>query len=147
MGSSGGGDKRMLSAYHKGGRGASIWRWRQQNAISLPRGRPEIPWLRSKSLHLVCASLKKEQSGKKPNIINHFKQERKEWATRLRACNYVKIETGWNFPPVLKIVTCTVQLRKMLMLLCMHLTSVLFLVLAGNSTLTMGFYWSYTLLL
>ena len=35
----------------------------------------------------------------------------------------------------------------MLMLLCVHMTSVLFLVLAGNFTLTMGFYWSYTLLL
>ena len=57
---------------------------------------------------------------------------------RVRACNYVKIETGQNFTPVL---------RKMLMLLCMHVTSVLFLVLAGNSALTMGFYWSYTLLL
>ena len=27
----------------------------------------------------------------------------------------------------------------------MHMTKVLFLVLAGNSALTMGFYWSYTL--
>jgi len=35
----------------------------------------------------------------------------------------------------------------MLILLCMHVTNVLFLVLAGNSALTMGFYWSYTLLL
>ena len=34
----------------------------------------------------------------------------------------------------------------MLMLLCMHVTRVLFLVLAGNFALTMGFYWSYTLL-
>ena len=33
------------------------------------------------------------------------------------------------------------------MLLCVHVTSVLFLVLAGNSALTIGFYWSYTLLL
>ena len=33
----------------------------------------------------------------------------KEWATRVRACNYVKIATGWNFPPVLKIVTRTAQ--------------------------------------
>ena len=32
-----------------------------------------------------------------------------ERATRVRACNYIKIETGWNFPPVLKIVTCTAQ--------------------------------------
>ena len=30
------------------------------------------------------------------------------------------------------------------MLLCVHVTRVLFLVLAGNSALTMGFYWSYT---
>ena len=33
----------------------------------------------------------------------------------------------------------------MLMLLCVHMTRVLFLVLVGNSALTMGFYWSYTL--
>ena len=32
-----------------------------------------------------------------------------EQATRVRACNYVKIETGRNFPPVLKIVTHTAQ--------------------------------------
>ena len=30
------------------------------------------------------------------------------------------------------------------MLLRVHVTSVLFLVLAGNSALTTGFYWSYT---
>ena len=35
-----------------------------------------------------------------------------ERATRVRACNYVKIETGWNFLPVLKIVTHTVQAAK-----------------------------------
>ena len=29
--------------------------------------------------------------------------------TRVRACNYIKIEDGWNFPPVLEIVTRTVQ--------------------------------------
>ena len=34
----------------------------------------------------------------------------------------------------------------MLMLLCVHAT-VLFLVLAGNFVLAIGFYWSYTLLL
>ena len=28
---------------------------------------------------------------------------------RVRACNYVKIETGRDFPPVLKIVTRTAQ--------------------------------------
>ena len=32
-----------------------------------------------------------------------------ERATRVRACNYVKIETGRNFLPVLKIVTHTAQ--------------------------------------
>jgi len=32
-----------------------------------------------------------------------------ERVARVRACNYVKIKTGWNFPPVLKIVTHTVQ--------------------------------------
>ena len=35
----------------------------------------------------------------------------------------------------------------MLMLPSVHVTRVLFIVLAGNSALTMGFYWSYTLLL
>ena len=35
----------------------------------------------------------------------------------------------------------------MLMLLSVHMTSVLFLVWFNNFTLTMGFYWSYTLLL
>ena len=29
--------------------------------------------------------------------------------TGVRACNYVKIETEWNFSPVLKIVTRTVH--------------------------------------
>ena len=51
-----------------------------------------------------------------------------------------------KFLPVLKIVTRH-RLRKMLMLLSMHMTSVLFLVWFNNFTLTMGFYWSYTLLL
>ena len=32
-----------------------------------------------------------------------------ERATRVRACNYVKIKAGQNFPPVLKIVTQTAQ--------------------------------------
>jgi len=39
------------------------------------------------------------------------------------------------------------MLRKMLMLLSVHVTSVLFLVQFNNFTLTMGLYWSYTLLL
>jgi len=32
-----------------------------------------------------------------------------ERATRVRVCNCAKIEKRRNFPPVLKIVTCTVQ--------------------------------------
>jgi len=32
-----------------------------------------------------------------------------ERVTRVRACNYVKIATGRNFPPVLKIVTHTAK--------------------------------------
>ena len=39
---------------------------------------------------------------------------------------------------------CTGCMRKMLMLLSVHVTSVLFLV---RFTLTMGFYWSYMFLL
>ena len=59
-------------------------------------------------------------------------------------CNYmyVKIETGQNFPPVLKIVTPTAQVRK---ILSMHVTSILFLVWLNNFALTMSFY--YMLLL
>ena len=41
-----------------------------------------------------------------PYIHAKSAQER---ATRVRACNYVKIETGWNFSPVLKIVRHTAQ--------------------------------------
>jgi len=37
------------------------------------------------------------------------------------------------------------MLQKMLMLLSVHVTSVLFLVWFNNFALTMGFYWSYTL--
>ena len=29
-----------------------------------------------------------------------------EQVARVTACNYVKFETGWNLPAVLKIVTC-----------------------------------------
>ena len=67
--------------------------------------------------------------------------------TGVRACNYVKIETGRKFPPVLKTVTHTVQQYKMLMLLCVHVTSVLFLEQFNNFALTTCFSWSYTLLL
>ena len=38
-------------------------------------------------------------------------------------------------------------MRKMLMLLSVHVTGILFLVQFNNFTLTMGFYWSYMFLL
>ena len=38
-------------------------------------------------------------------------------------CNYIKIETGQNFLPVLKKITHTVQVGQMLMLLSVHMTS------------------------
>ena len=41
--------------------------------------------------------------------IKWSQQERIRRATRVRTCNYVKIKTGQNFPPVLKIVTHTAQ--------------------------------------
>ena len=67
-----------------------------------------------------------------------YDQER---VTRVRACNYVKIEAGQNFPAVLKIVTRILhRLRKMLILLSVHMTSVLFLVWFNNFALTMSFY-------
>ena len=45
---------------------------------------------------------------------------------------------------VRKLEYCKIE---MVMLLNVHMTSVLFLVQFNNFTLTMGFYWSYTLLL
>ena len=38
-----------------------------------------------------------------------FRQVRIRTVTRVRVCNYVKIETGRNFPPVLIIVTHIAQ--------------------------------------
>ena len=46
--------------------------------------------------------------------------------------DYVKIEAGRNFPPVLKIVTHTARLHKMLMLLCVHVTRVLLFSIGGK---------------
>ena len=42
---------------------------------------------------------------------------------------------------------CCVEIAILLMLLSTHVTSVLFLVQFNNFVLTMGFFWSYTLLL
>ena len=47
-------------------------------------------------------------------------------------CNYIKITTGRNFLPVLKLVTRMCRLRKMLMFLCVHMTRVLFLMLKAS---------------
>ena len=35
-----------------------------------------------------------------------YNQERIRTVARVRACDYIKFETGWNLPPLLKIVTC-----------------------------------------
>ena len=42
-------------------------------------------------------------------VLGKLDQERIRTATRVRACNYVKIATERNFPPVLNIVTRTAQ--------------------------------------
>ena len=96
------------------------------------------------SMHFVSLVLPLRSSNQGVGLkLNTWWQERiRTGDYSVRACNYVKIATGRNFPPVLKIVTRTAQAA--LMLLCVHMTRVLFLVLAA---LTMGFYWSYTLLL
>ena len=44
---------------------------------------------------------------------------------RVRACNSVKSETGWNIPPIL---TCTAQLHVDIVIVAKHVTSSLFLV-------------------
>ena len=57
--------------------------------------------------HPSCLE-RKEQEWKE--IHNHLYQECiRMGATRVKACNYIKIKTGRNFPPVLKIVTHTAQ--------------------------------------
>ena len=66
--------------------------------------------------------------------------------TKVRAYNYVKIKMV-EFPASTKNSNGLQRLCKMLMLLCVHVTNVLFLVQFNKFALTMGFYWSYTLLL
>ena len=51
----------------------------------------------STSTLLVCHS-KVASTAAKQNHTLKMKQERKERVTRVRACNYIKIETGQNFP-------------------------------------------------
>ena len=51
-----------------------------------------------------------------------------------------------EFPASTKNSNALRRLCKMLMLLCMHMTRVLFSVQFNNFALTMGFYWIYTLL-
>ena len=69
-----------------------------------------------------------------------------EQAARVRACNYIKFETGRNFPPVIKIVTHTAHAAHKA-IVAKHVTSILFLVQFKNFNWTMGFHSSYTLLL
>ena len=73
-----------------------------------------------------------------------------EQVARVRVCNYVKFKSGRNLLPVLKIVTHPARVHCMdisyyALLLNTHVTgcSIFGMVLAQ----TMGFYWSYTLLL
>ena len=42
-------------------------------------------------------------------ILNWYLSPKSRMVTRVTACNYVKIATGQNFLPVLKIVTHTAQ--------------------------------------
>ena len=77
-------------------------------------------------------------------IWYRLKQERIKMVTRVRTCNCVKSKQG-EFPA--STYHALRRLRKTLMLLNVHVTSFLFLGLAGNSALTMDLYWSYTLLL
>ena len=57
-------------------------------------------------MHGGYLTLTHEQMCFKPLLLHVSFQER---ATRVRACNYVKIKAGRNFPPILKIVTHTGQ--------------------------------------
>ena len=68
-----------------------------------------------------------------------------ERATRVRACNYIKIATRQNFTPVIKIVTHTVQAAQNINFAkrARDQFSIFRIILVC----TMGFYWSYTLLL
>ena len=50
-----------------------------------------------------------------------------------------------EFPTSTKNSNMTAQAAyKMLMLLSVHMTSILFLIRLNNFTLTMGFYWNYS---
>ena len=73
--------------------------------------------------------------------------EVRQQATRVRVCNSIKFETGWNLPPVLKIVTLLHILHRHKPLLLSTWPSVLFLVQFNNFDRTTRFYLSYTLLL
>jgi len=54
---------------------------------------------------LLFVRMKKENLG---SLVILGKREY-EWAARVRVCNYVKFETSRNLPPLLKIVTRTMQ--------------------------------------
>ena len=57
-------------------------------------------------MYCVCIPLKLMYIGVHVYTIVTCKSAQ-ERVTGVRACSYVKIETGRNFPPVLKIVTRT----------------------------------------
>jgi len=70
---------------------------------------PEIPSIPIKSQFHSQYLGSNEDNHLGPHVIV---QERKEQATWVRVCNYMKFETGQNFPPVLKIVTRTALVRR-----------------------------------
>ena len=62
------------------------------------------------SLQLISSACKLSHINLPDDFGAHYSyQERIRTVTTVRACNYIKIETGRNFPPVLKIVTHTAQ--------------------------------------
>ena len=76
-----------------------------------------VTWRVTPTLFSLCLSASAELYSAQLKDMNCMQQER---ATRVRVCNYVKISTGRNFPPLQKVVTRVHGLCKMLILLCVH---------------------------
>ena len=68
-----------------------------------------------------------------------------EQAARVRVCTSVKFETFWKLLLVQKLVTHMHMFRRQKLLFLQHMTECS--IFSNNSARTMGFYWSYTLLL
>ena len=66
--------------------------------------------IKSRPGHAEVSSSSTEVHFKASSLIGWVRVYKSAWerATWVGACNYIKFETGWNLPPVLKIVTyCT----------------------------------------